>query len=119
MQGDQVLVEVEPPKADGRRMGRIVRVLERRNPTVVGVFHYARSDARMGKHRRPLRRAHDAAILIPEGQELPEAVRIRHAASRAGRRGDGASHAHHAWKAWSSMWRSPVGPRRRGRRSAA
>ena len=44
MQGDQVLVEVEPPKADGRRMGRIVRVLERRNPTVVGVFHYARSD---------------------------------------------------------------------------
>src|SRR6204780_4818452 len=35
MQGDQVLVEVEPPKADGRRMGRIVRVLERRNPTVV------------------------------------------------------------------------------------
>jgi ribonuclease R len=25
MQGDQVLVEVEPPKADGRRMGRIVR----------------------------------------------------------------------------------------------
>jgi ribonuclease R len=26
MQGDQVLVEVEPPKADGRRQGRIVRV---------------------------------------------------------------------------------------------
>ena len=43
MQGDQVLVEVEPPKADGRRMGRIVRMLERRNPTVVGTFHYARS----------------------------------------------------------------------------
>ena len=48
MQGDQVLVEVEPPKADGRRQGRIVRVLERRNPTVVGVFHYARSDRAMG-----------------------------------------------------------------------
>ena len=47
MQGDQVLVEVEPPKADGRRMGRIVRMLERRNPTVVGVFHYcAVRDAR-------------------------------------------------------------------------
>ena len=43
MQGDQVLVEVEPPKADGRRQGRIARVLERRNPTVVGVFHYSRS----------------------------------------------------------------------------
>jgi len=40
MQGDQVLVEVEPPKGDGRRMGRIVRIVERRNPMVVGVFHY-------------------------------------------------------------------------------
>ena len=50
MQGDQVLVEVEPPKADGRRQGRIVRVLERRNPTVVGIFHYARSDRSLGPH---------------------------------------------------------------------
>src|ERR1700738_2257142 len=39
MQGDQVLVELEPPRADGRRLGRIARVLERRNPTVVGTFH--------------------------------------------------------------------------------
>ena len=54
MQGDQVLVEVEPPKADGRRMGRIVRVLERRNPTVVGVFHYARSGRAQGHSVIPL-----------------------------------------------------------------
>src|SRR6059058_4130088 len=40
MQGDQVLVELAPPRADGRRLGRIARILERRNPTVVGVFHY-------------------------------------------------------------------------------
>ena len=53
MQGDQVLVEVEPPKADGRRMGRIVRILERRNPTVVGVFHYARRTARLGTQSFP------------------------------------------------------------------
>jgi len=39
MQGDQVLVEMEPPRADGKRSGRIARVLERRNPTVVGTFH--------------------------------------------------------------------------------
>jgi len=38
MQGDQVLVEVEPPKADGRRMGRIVRILERRNPPWLASF---------------------------------------------------------------------------------
>jgi ribonuclease R len=48
MQGDHVLVEVGPPKRDGRRMGRIARVLERKNPTVVGVFHYARKGRRGG-----------------------------------------------------------------------
>ena len=46
MQSDQVLVEIGPPKSDGRREGRIARVLERRNPTVVGVFHYARKGRR-------------------------------------------------------------------------
>jgi ribonuclease R len=50
MQGDQVLVEVAPPKSDGRRIGRIVRILSRRNPTVVGIFHYGGgySDTRRG-----------------------------------------------------------------------
>src|SRR6201989_942669 len=37
MQGDLVLVDEAPPGRDGRRSGRIVRVLTRRNPTVVGV----------------------------------------------------------------------------------
>ena len=87
MQGDQVLVEFEPPKADGRRMGRIMRVLERRNPTVVGVFHYARSDrARTGapsdRHSSlgwtghtvvPFDERITQPILIPEGAELPPA----------------------------------------------
>src|SRR5215469_13782776 len=40
MQGDQVLVELAPPRGDGRRLGRVARILERRNPTVVGTFHY-------------------------------------------------------------------------------
>ncbi|MDR3771902.1 MAG: VacB/RNase II family 3'-5' exoribonuclease [Terracidiphilus sp.] len=74
MQGDQVLVEVEPPKADGRRMGRIVRVLERRNPTVVGVFHYARSDRQQGHSVVPFDERMTQPILIPEGQELPAAA---------------------------------------------
>jgi ribonuclease R len=73
MQGDQVLVEVEPPKADGRRMGRIVRVLERHNPTVVGVFHYARSDRAPGHSVTPFDERMTQHILIPEGQELPKA----------------------------------------------
>jgi ribonuclease R len=71
MQGDQVLVEVEPPKADGRRMGRIVRVLERRNTTVVGVFHYARSDRQQGHSVVPFDERMTQPILIPFEQELP------------------------------------------------
>jgi len=74
MQGDQVLVEVEPPKTDGRRMGRIVRVLERRNPTVVGVFHYARSDRAPGNTVVPFDERMTQHILIPEGQEIPPAT---------------------------------------------
>jgi ribonuclease R len=72
MQGDQVLVEVEPPKADGRRMGRIERVLERRNPTVVGVFHYARSERARGHTVTPFDERMTQPILIPDGQEIPE-----------------------------------------------
>jgi ribonuclease R len=70
MQGDQVLVEVDPPKADGRRQGRILRVLERRNPTVVGTFHYARSPG--APHSVvPFDERMTQPILIPPGQELP------------------------------------------------
>ena len=48
MQGDEVLVDEAPPGRDGRRSGRIARVLTRRNPTVVGIFHYARPHGRRG-----------------------------------------------------------------------
>src|ERR1700753_2967740 len=46
MQGDLVLGEEAPPGCDGRRSGRVARVLTRRNPTVVGIFHYARPHGR-------------------------------------------------------------------------
>jgi len=80
MQGDQVLVEVGPPKRDGKRMGRIVRVLERHNPTVVGVFHYSRKGRRgayvPGEYRGNMVTPFDSRmtqpILIPEGDEVPE-----------------------------------------------
>src|SRR5579875_3862490 len=39
MQGDLVLVDEARPDRDGRWSGRVARVLTRRNPTVVGVFH--------------------------------------------------------------------------------
>jgi ribonuclease R len=85
MQGDEVLVDEAPPGRDGRRSGRIARVLTRRNPTVVGIFHYARAhrrstwdDAPMlhGNYVTPLdERMAGApgggAILIPDGAEVP------------------------------------------------
>src|SRR6195952_3734001 len=40
VQGVLVLVDGAPRGREGRRSGRIARVLTRRNPTVVGVFHY-------------------------------------------------------------------------------
>jgi ribonuclease R len=85
MQGDQVLVELSPPKADGRGLvrlsGRIARVLVRHNPTVVGVFHYARKGRRgayipgelMGHFVVPFDSRMTQPIVIPEGAELPEA----------------------------------------------
>ena len=53
MQGDEVLVDEAPPGRDGRRSGRIARVLTRRNPTVVGIFHYARGNGYRGSEHDP------------------------------------------------------------------
>src|SRR6202789_1139268 len=71
MQGDQVLVELAPPKSDGRRSGRIARVLTRRNPTVVGTFHYALHEHAPGNTVTPLDGRMLQPILIPYGLEFP------------------------------------------------
>ncbi len=92
MQGDEVLVDEAPPGRDGRRSGRVARVLTRRNPTVVGIFHYARGRRSrgawddvpvvQGNYVTPLdERMAGApgggAILIPEGAEMPVAAKER------------------------------------------
>ena len=79
MQGDEVLVDEAPPGRDGRRSGRVARVLTRQNPTVVGIFHYARPHSRMsawenaplinGNYVTPLDERMTQAILIPDGAE--------------------------------------------------
>jgi ribonuclease R len=86
MQGDEVLVDEAPPGRDGRRSGRIARVLTRRNPTVVGIFHYARGRRSrgawddvpvvQGNYVTPLDERMSGApsggaILIPDGAEVP------------------------------------------------
>jgi ribonuclease R len=74
MQGDQVLVELAPPRSDGRRSGRIARVLTRRNPTVVGIFHYALDERARGNTVMPLDERMTQPILIPFGLEQPPAA---------------------------------------------
>ncbi|HEX5235559.1 MAG TPA: RNB domain-containing ribonuclease [Silvibacterium sp.] len=79
MQGDQVLVELAPPRGDGRRLGRVARVLTRRNPTVVGIFHYGRggrgagADRGQGNHVTPFDERITQPVVIPFGDEVVNA----------------------------------------------
>jgi ribonuclease R len=83
MQGDEVLVDEAPPGRDGRRSGRVARILTRRNPMVVGIFHYTRHQRRSawdepcivrGNYVTPLDERMTQPILIAEGMEVPAAV---------------------------------------------
>ena len=80
MQGDEVLVDEAPPGRDGRRSGRVLRILTRRNPTVVGIFHNARPTRRRGgefepystarfNYVTPLDERMTQPILIPDGPD--------------------------------------------------
>ena len=76
MQGDLVLVDEALPGRDGRRSGRIARVLTRRNPTIVGIFHYAQRhhrndyEALKGNYVTPWDERLGGPILIPDGDEI-------------------------------------------------
>ena len=84
MQGDEVLVDEAPRGRDGRRSGRVARVLTRRNPTVVGIFHYARAQRQSpwgdlpvakGNYVTPFDERMTQPILIVEGDEVvPESA---------------------------------------------
>ncbi len=84
MHGDLVLVDEDAPARDGRRSGRVARVLTRRNPTVVGIFHYARGTGRRrqdspfeelrGNYVQPFDERLGGPIEIPEGAEVVAAA---------------------------------------------
>jgi len=67
MHGDQVLVELARQREDSRAEGRILRVLTRANPTVVGIFHYG------SRHNfvTPMDEKVSQDIIIPRGMESP------------------------------------------------
>jgi len=66
MHGDRVVVRIERIKEGGRAEGRIIRVLERGNSSLVG--RYDRDDAGMG-HVAPFDRRVLMDIVVPPGQE--------------------------------------------------
>jgi ribonuclease R len=67
MHGDRVLVELGPIRHDGRAEGHILRVTERKQETVVGVFHYG------SRHNyvTPMNERVTMDIIIPPGMEYP------------------------------------------------
>jgi ribonuclease R len=69
MHGDQVLVEMGRVRNDGKAEGRIVRVMEREQETVVGTFHYG------DRHNvvTPIDAKVAMEIIIPQGMEYPKA----------------------------------------------
>ena len=73
MHGDQVLVELGRKKEDGRAEGRILRVLSRGNPTVVGTFHYGTRH----NYVSPMDEKITQEVMIPRGMEWPSGEKKR------------------------------------------
>jgi ribonuclease R len=118
MQGDQVLVELAPPRADGRRLGRIARIIERRNPTVVGTFHYARGGRVQGNYVVPFDERMTQSILIPHGDETAPAAELETPHRVIGEEARKTAHAHDDLEglivdveitAWPTLTKPPVG----------
>ena len=67
MHGDRVLVELGAVRHDGRAEGRIVRVTEREQETMVGTFHYGQRH----NYVSPMDEKVAMEIIIPPGMEHP------------------------------------------------
>ena len=80
MHGDRVLARVERRKADGRAEGRVVQVLERENPTVVGLFRYGP----YGNIVLPYDTRIQHEVTIPPGDELTPELRAKAGVAKAG-----------------------------------
>jgi ribonuclease R len=82
MHGDRVVARIErrdtrhAPGSPTRAEGRIVKVLGRAHPTVVGVFHYGHRSNSVSPYES---RIHQE-IVIPPGEELTPELRAKHKA---------------------------------------
>ena len=66
MHGDQVLARIARRRHDGRAEGRIVQVVEREHPTIVGLFRYGPQ----GNTVLPYDTRIPHEVIIPPGEEL-------------------------------------------------
>jgi ribonuclease R len=82
MHGDRVAARVERRGGDGRAEGRILRVLQRAHPTVVGIFQYGPS----GNRVVPFDVRLQTEIVIPPGEELTPELATRHGQRKRGAR---------------------------------
>ncbi len=80
MHGDRVLARIERRRADGRAEGRIVQIVEREHPTIVGLFRY-------GPHSNvvlPYDTRIQHEVTIPPGDELTPELRAKTGATESG-----------------------------------
>jgi ribonuclease R len=80
MHGDHVLARIVRRRADGRAEGRVVQILEREHPTLVGLFRY-------GPHGNivlPYDTRIPQEVSIPPGEELTTALRQKLGVNSAG-----------------------------------
>src|SRR5271155_5712720 len=87
MHGDRVLARIERRRADGRAEGRVVQIVEREHPTIVGLFRY-------GPHGNvvlpyDVRILHE--VIIPPGAELTPELREKIGEAGGGGGGGGAT----------------------------
>jgi len=80
MHGDHVLARIERRRGDGRAEGRVVQIVQREHPTIVGLFRY-------GPHGNvvlpyDVRILHE--VVIPPGAELTQALREKLGAAGSG-----------------------------------
>src|SRR5579863_1536881 len=84
MHGDHVIARIERrdtrhvPGAPARAEGRVVRVLGRAHPTVVGIFHYGRRSNFVAPFESRLHQE----IVIPSGEELTPELVAKHKAEK-------------------------------------
>jgi ribonuclease R len=71
MHGDRVLARIARRRNDGRAEGRVVQIVVRQHPTLVGLFRYGTQ----GNYVLPYDTRIHHEVLIPPGEELPPELR--------------------------------------------